>query len=71
METFYRKLYLKDLKKLKNQKVYSKIYKLSFETIPKARNIEEIPKLKAMKNYPERYRIRVGGVSNRNRGPKR
>lgn len=39
--------------------VYEKIYALSFETLPSATDLREIPGLKAMQGQPHRYRIRV------------
>ncbi len=60
MEASYRKLFLKDLKKLESLKVYDKIYKLVFEELPSIEKIEEIKGLKQLKGSGCRYRIRVG-----------
>ena len=53
-------MFLKDLKKSKNNEIYLKVYKIIFEIIPKAKNLREIRNIKPMKAYPNRYRIRVG-----------
>ncbi|MBU1599825.1 type II toxin-antitoxin system RelE/ParE family toxin [bacterium] len=60
MEVLYRKLFLKDLKKLKNQPIYKQIVDLVFTTLPKAATLRDIAGIKAMKKYPNRYRIRIG-----------
>ena len=60
MEVSYRKLFLKDLKKLKNLKIYDKIYKLVFEELPNISKIEEIKGLKRLKGSNCRYRIKIG-----------
>jgi mRNA-degrading endonuclease YafQ of YafQ-DinJ toxin-antitoxin module len=36
MEVKYRKQFLKELKNLKNQEIYHKIYEIVFEVMPKA-----------------------------------
>ncbi len=59
MEVSYRKLFLKDLKKLKNLKVYDKIYKLVFEELLNIEKLEDIKGLKQLKGSDCRYRIRV------------
>ena len=61
MEVKYRKLFLKDLKKLKSYQVhYNRVYEIAFEILPKAESLREIKNLKSMKGYPKRYRIRAG-----------
>jgi len=60
LEVKYRKLFLKDLKKLKNQEIYQKVYEIVFETIPEAKNLKMIKNIKPMKGYTNRYRIRIG-----------
>ncbi|MDJ0601826.1 MAG: type II toxin-antitoxin system RelE/ParE family toxin [Crocosphaera sp.] len=60
MQVEYRQLFLKDLKKLKKQPIYSRIFELAFETIPLADNLEVLSNIKAMKGYHNRYRIRIG-----------
>ncbi|MBE9061726.1 type II toxin-antitoxin system RelE/ParE family toxin [cf. Phormidesmis sp. LEGE 11477] len=60
MKVAYRKLFLKDLQKLKRQPVYKLVYKLAFETIPKAQSLEELPSIKALSGTTNRYRLRVG-----------
>ena len=60
MQVKYRQLFLKDLKKLKKQAIYKRIFELAFETIPLADNLEVLSNIKAMKGYSNRYRIRMG-----------
>jgi len=60
MEIVYRKLFLKDLKKLKNLPIYKNIHKLVFEIFPAAKNMTDIPNVKSMKGHANRYRIRIG-----------
>lgn len=60
MQVSYRKLFLKDLKKLKSQSIYERIKTLAFEILPNAVNLESLTNIKVMKGYPNRYRIRVG-----------
>ena len=60
MEVQYRQLFLKDLKKLKQQSIYGRIIELAFETIPNAENLTGFSNIKALKGYPNRYRIRLG-----------
>jgi mRNA interferase RelE/StbE len=55
----YRQLFLKDLKKLKKQPVYQRVFNLAFEILPNAENLSELNNIKAMKGYPNRYRIRI------------
>lgn len=59
MDVRYRESFLRDLKKLKRLPIYEKIYALSFETLPSATDLREIPGIKAMQGQPHRYRIRV------------
>jgi mRNA interferase RelE/StbE len=56
----YRQLFLKDLKKLKKQPVYQRVLSLAFEILPNAEDLTELTNVKAMKGYPNRYRIRIG-----------
>lgn len=60
MEVRYRKLFLKDLKKLKGQPVYEKVYNLTFITLPAMEALQSLTQVKAMKGFANRYRIRVG-----------
>ncbi len=60
MQVEYRQLFLKDLKKLKKQSVYKRIMELAFEILPHAEELKDLTNLKALKGYPNRYRIRVG-----------
>lgn len=60
MEVQYRKAFLKDLKRLKGQTVYHRVFDLAFTILPETHNLQEITNIKAMKGYPGRYRIRVG-----------
>jgi mRNA-degrading endonuclease RelE of RelBE toxin-antitoxin system len=56
----YRQLFLKDLKKLKKQPVYEQVFNLAFETLPNAEDLKDLSNVKALKGYPNRYRIRIG-----------
>lgn len=60
MQVEYRQLFLKDLKKLKKQPVYQRVFDLAFEALPNAEDLQNISNVKAMKGYPNRYRIRIG-----------
>ena len=60
METKYRKSFLRDLKKLKNQLVYHPTFTLAFDLLPAATSLREITDVKPMTGYPNRYRIRIG-----------
>jgi mRNA-degrading endonuclease RelE of RelBE toxin-antitoxin system len=60
MKVEYRKLFLKDLKKLKNNRVYQQILDLTFKEFLEAKSLQDLSQIKAMKGYPNRYRIRIG-----------
>jgi len=60
MEVRYRQSFLKDLKKLKGSSVYPRIYEIVFTTLSEAQNLQDLPNIKAMQGYSNRYRIRVG-----------
>ncbi|MEA3342512.1 MAG: type II toxin-antitoxin system RelE/ParE family toxin [Chloroflexota bacterium] len=60
MEVQYRRRFLKDLKKLKNQPIYGRIFELVFTALPKAQTLRDITGVKAMRGHPKRYHIRLG-----------
>ncbi len=60
MEVSYRKLFLKDLKRLKKQPIYKQIFELAFKDLPKANDLRDITGLKPMRTSLKRYRIRIG-----------
>jgi len=60
LEVRYRKAFLKDIKRLKNQAVYSEIFELAFITLPNIKMLKELSNVKAMIGYSNRYRIRIG-----------
>ena len=60
MKVEYRKLFLKDLKKLKKQPVYSQIYDLVFETLVSLIRCKIEPNVKSLTGASNRDRIRVG-----------
>ena len=60
MEVQYRRSFLRDLKKLKGQSVYDRIFELAFTTLPEADSLRDVTGVKAMRGYPNRYRIRIG-----------
>ncbi|MEO1673600.1 MAG: type II toxin-antitoxin system RelE/ParE family toxin [Cyanobacteria bacterium J06631_2] len=60
MQVEYRQLFLKDLKKLKKQPVYQRIYDLAFQILPTADNLKEVSNVRSLKGSANRYRIRIG-----------
>lgn len=60
MEVKYRQSFLKDLKKLKGTSIYQRISEIAFTNLTDAQDLQEIPNIKAMQGYSNRYRIRVG-----------
>jgi mRNA-degrading endonuclease RelE of RelBE toxin-antitoxin system len=60
VEVQYRKAFLRDLKKLKKQPVYDRIFELTFTTLPEVGRLRDVAGVKAMRGYPNRYRIRIG-----------
>lgn len=60
MDLQYRRSFLKDLKKLKTQPIYDRIYNLAFTVLPEAETLINVPDVKAMQGYSGRYRVRVG-----------
>ncbi len=60
MEVQYRRAFLRDLKKLKGQPVYDKVFDLAFTTLPAADGLRDITSVKAMRGYVNRFRIRIG-----------
>ena len=60
MKVEYRQLFLKDLKKLKKQPIYERVFNLAFEIIPNTKDLKDLSNVKVLKGYPNWYRIRVG-----------
>ncbi len=60
MKVQYRQTFLKDLKQLKSSESYQRIYELAFTTLENISSLDELLDIKAMKGYPNRYRIRIG-----------
>jgi len=60
VEVLYRKLFLKDLKKLKKQPVYKKVFNLAFTVLPEVKTLRDIAGVKSMKGHSKRYCIRIG-----------
>ena len=54
MKVQYRKSFLKDLKRLKGQSVYNKVFELAFSTLPKIESLKELPNVISMKGYSNR-----------------
>jgi mRNA interferase RelE/StbE len=50
LQVEYRQLFLKDLKKLKKQPVYKKVFNLGFEVLPNAESLQKVSNIKAMKD---------------------
>ncbi len=51
---------MKDLKKLKKQPIYQRVFDSAFDTLPNAEDLLNISSVKAMKGYPNQYRTRIG-----------
>ncbi len=49
MEVQYRRSFLRDLKKLKGQPVYGKVFELAFTTLPEADRLRDVTGAKAMR----------------------
>lgn len=60
MKIEYRQLFLKDLKKLKNQPIYKQIYTLMFDILPTVKSLQDVPNVKSLVGTPNRYRIGIG-----------
>ena len=60
MDVQYRQSFLRDLKRLKGQPVYNRIYELAFTILPAADTLRDVTNVKAMRGYSNRYRIRIG-----------
>jgi len=60
VEVRYRRRFLRDLKKLRSQPIYGRIFELAFTILPQAQTLRDVASVKAMRGYPGRYRIRVG-----------
>lgn len=61
MNVLYRTSFLRDLKKLRQQKAdYDAIYALAFETLPQADSLQDMTQVKALSGFPGRYRLRLG-----------
>jgi mRNA-degrading endonuclease RelE of RelBE toxin-antitoxin system len=60
VEVRYRELFLRDLKKLKNQPIHDEVFELVFTILPEVKTLRDVTGIKAMKGYPNRYRIRLG-----------
>ena len=59
MNIIYSRLALKDVKKVKDEKLKSVLFELIHD-LKKAENLLEINGIKKMSGHPEAYRIRVG-----------
>ncbi|MFH1961725.1 MAG: type II toxin-antitoxin system RelE/ParE family toxin [bacterium] len=60
MKVLYRKLFLKDLKKLKGQPIYEQVVNLAFINLPEIKTLKDVSDVKIMQGHPNRYRIRIG-----------
>jgi len=60
MDVGYQKSFLKDLKQLRGQPAYQRIFDLAFSTLPDASGLRDVPNVIAMRGFTNRYRIRVG-----------
>lgn len=59
MKIVYSKAIVKDVRKIKNQKLIDEI-ELTIKNIKHAKTINEIPHLLKMKGHSSAYRIRIG-----------
>ncbi|MGB0879113.1 MAG: type II toxin-antitoxin system RelE family toxin [Polaribacter sp.] len=59
MKVIYLSQALKDVNKIKNEKLKSKLFDI-VTSLKLAENLSEIKNVKTMSNHPEAYRIRVG-----------
>lgn len=60
MKVEYRQLFLKDLKKLKKKLIYQQVFDLAFTILPEINSLQDLTQIKAMKGYPNPYRIPIG-----------
>ncbi len=60
MKTEYLPTFIKDLKKLKSNPIYSQIKNLVTKEIPNHENLTEINNIKKIKGDKNAYRIRIG-----------
>jgi len=60
MKVAYRKLFLKDLYRLRNTDVYDRIKELIFETLPDSEALSEVSGLKSLRQSKNVFRIRLG-----------
>ena len=60
MKTEYLPTFIKDLKKLKSNPIYSQIKNLVTKEIPNHENVTEINNIKKIKGDKNAYRIRIG-----------
>ncbi len=60
MKVQYRQAFLKDLKKLLGSDAYNRIYTIVFNVLPESTSLQDVPNVKAMQGYDNRYRVRVG-----------
>lgn len=59
MKTEYRQSFLKNIQKIKDQKVKDAVVKV-IEAVKKAEFLPDIPNLKKLQGYKHYYRIRIG-----------
>jgi mRNA interferase RelE/StbE len=60
MKVGYRKLFLKDLYRLRKTDVYGRIKELVFETLPDSEVLSEVSGLKPLRHSKNAFRIRLG-----------
>jgi len=60
MKVAYRKLFLKDLHRLRNTDVYGRIKELVFETLPESESLFEVAGLKSLRQSKNAFRIQLG-----------
>jgi mRNA interferase RelE/StbE len=56
----YKKLFVKDLFRLKGTETYDRVKELAFEILPNCGSLSEIQGIKPLKNAKNAFRIRAG-----------
>jgi mRNA interferase RelE/StbE len=56
----YKKLFLKDLARLKGTEVYDQIKEIAFEILPNCEDLSQASGIRPLRNAKDAFRIRVG-----------
>ena len=60
MKVAYRKVFVKDLFRLKGTETYDRVKELAFETLPSCDSLSDVPGTKPLRKARNAFRIRVG-----------